>query len=297
MDKTQEIMQRVRRIELMARKLTTATFAGQYRSGFRGQGLDFDDFREYIPGDEPRFIDWKVTARTGTPYVRTFHEEREQVLLLAVDASSSMNYASAGVGDTKLEYAALLAAVLSYSAALNGDKVGLLLYGCAPHFYLPPAKGMKQCRRIVREILSATSAAGQDDSIDAVATEILSTQRKKALVFMISDFLAVPDKQAIGKLSFRHELVPICLHDPAELELPEAGLVRFRDPESGELYEGNLSSPELRTAHARAMKAHTTEWQRIFHQLGVDAPELLTTDAFIPALRKLFHRRSRAIVR
>ncbi len=296
MDKTQEIMQRVRRIELMARKLTTATFAGQYRSGFRGQGLDFDDFREYIPGDEPRFIDWKVTARTGTPYVRTFHEEREQVLLLAVDASGSMNYASAGVNDTKLEYAALLAAVLSYSAALNGDKVGLLLYGRKPHFHLPPAKGMKQCRRIVREILSAP-AAGQDDSIDSVATEILSTQRKKALVFMISDFLAEPDKQAIGKLSFRHELVPICLHDPAELVLPDAGLVRFRDPETGELFEGDLSSTELRRAHARAMQAHSASWRQIFHQLGIDAPELLTTEPFIPALRKLFHRRSRAIVR
>ena len=292
MDKTQEIMEKVRRIELQARRMSTATFAGQYRSGFRGQGLDFDDFREYRAGDEPRFIDWKVTARTGTPYVRTFHEEREQVLLLAVDISGSMNYASASIEDTKREYAARLAAVLSYSAALNGDRVGLLLFGHKPHFYLPPAKGMKQCQRIVREILTAPHA-GNDESVEEVAAEILRTQRKSAMVFLISDFLAEADKQAIGKLNFRHELIPVRVSDPAELELPAAGRICFRDPESGELFEGDLSDKQLRQAHARAVQAHRVEWQRIFNQLGIDSLDLLTTQDFIPALRKMFNRRSR----
>lgn len=295
MDKTQEIMQHVRRIELQARKLTTATFAGQYRSGFRGQGLDFDDFREYMPGDDPRFIDWKVTARTGTPYVRTFHEEREQELLLAVDASASMSYAGAEAGESKREYAARIAAVLAYSAALNGDKVGLFIYGCNPHFHLPPAKGMTQCRRIVREILSAP-AGGADETIDNVAAEILRTRRKRALVFLISDFLMPADKQAIGKLNFKHELVPLIVHDPAELNLPAAGAVRFCDPETGEMFEADLDDRDLREAHAKAMQAHRVEWTRIFHQLGIDAPELLTTQDFIPALRKMFNRRSRLIV-
>ena len=292
MDKTQEIMEKVRRIELQARRMSTATFAGQYRSGFRGQGLDFDDFREYRAGDEPRFIDWKVTARTGTPYVRTFHEEREQVLLLAVDISGSMDYASAGIADAKREYAAQIAAVLAYSAALNGDKVGLLLFGHKPHFYLPPAKGMKQCQRIVREILSAPTA-GADDTVDEVAAEILRTQRKSAMVFLISDFLAAPDKQAIGKLNFRHELIPVRVNDPAEMELPAAGRICFRDPETGELFEGDLSDKQLRQAHAHAMQAHRVEWVRVFNQLGIDSLDLLTTQEFIPALRKLFNRRSR----
>ncbi len=292
MDKTQEIMEKVRRIELQARRMSTATFAGQYRSGFRGQGLDFDDFREYRAGDEPRFIDWKVTARTGTPYVRTFHEEREQVLLLAVDISGSMDYASASIADTKREYAAQIAAVLAYSAALNGDKVGLLLFGHQPHFYLPPAKGMKQCQRIVREILSAPTA-GADDTMEEVAAEILRTQRKSAMVFLISDFLAAPDKQAIGKLNFRHELIPVRVNDPAEMELPAAGRICFRDPETGELFEGDLSNSQLRQAHAHAMQAHRVEWVRVFNQLGIDSLDLLTTQEFIPALRKLFNRRSR----
>ena len=292
MDKTQEIMEKVRRIELQARRMSTATFAGQYRSGFRGQGLDFDDFREYRAGDEPRFIDWKVTARTGTPYVKTFHEEREQVLLLAVDVSGSMDYASAGIADTQREYAAQIAAVLAYSAALNGDKVGLLLFGHRPHFYLPPAKGMKQCQRVVREILSAP-AEGSDDTVDEVAAEILRTQRKSAMVFLISDFLSEVDKQAIGKLNFRHELIPVRVQDPAEIELPPAGRICFRDPETGELFEGDLSDKLLRQQHAKAMQAHRVEWQRVFNQLGIDSLDLLTTQDFIPALRKMFNRRSR----
>ncbi len=296
MDKAQHIMQKVRRIELQARKLTTATFAGQYRSGLRGQGLEFDDFREYLPGDEPRFIDWKVTARTGTPYVRKFHEEREQALLLVVDVSGSMHYASAASADTKLEYAATIAAVLAYSAALNGDKVGLLLFGCAPTFYLPPAKGMKQCLRIVREILSA-GPSGQDADIETVANLILQTQRKRAIVCLLSDFLQEPDKQAIGKLNFRHELIPIRIHDEAELTLPDAGRICFRDPESGQLMQGNLSDTGLRAAHAKAMKAHLTEWERVFTQLGIDMPDTRTAEDFIPQLRKLFNRRSRLFVR
>lgn len=296
MDKTQEIMQQVRRIEMQARKVATATFAGQYRSSFRGQGLDFDDFREYLPGDEPRFIDWKVTARTGTPYVRKFREEREQVLLLAVDASASMRYAGGASADSKLEYAARMAAVLAYSAVQNGDKIGLLLFGCRPHFYLPPAKGMKQCLRVVREILSAPPG-GTDDSMEDIAAEILRTQRKSAMCFLMSDFLAPADKKAIGKLNFRHELIPVRINDPYELELPAAGRVYVQDPESGEQYEVNTAPVALRAAHSKAMRAHTVEWDRTFAQLGIDALSLLTNHDFITELRKLFNRRSRLFAR
>ena len=296
MDKAQQIMQKVRRIELQARKMTTATFAGQYRSGFRGQGLEFDDFREYMPGDEPRFIDWKVTARTGTPYVRKFHEEREQALLLAVDVSGSMHYAGADSADTKLEYAATLAAVLTYSAVLNGDKVGLLLFGCAPTFYLPPVKGMKQCLRIVREILSA-APGGEDAGMATVSDLVLQTQRKRSIVFLMSDFLQEPDKKAIGQLNFRHELIPIRINDPYELELPEVGRFYVQDPESGEQYIAPAATTALRTAHSKAMKAHMVEWDRTFNQLGIDHLSLQTNHDFITELRKLFARRSRMFAR
>lgn len=296
MDRVQEIMQKVRRIEMQARKLATATFAGQYRSGFRGQGLDFDDFREYTPGDEPRFIDWKVTARTGTPYVRKFHEEREQVLLLAVDVSASMSYASAACPDTKREYAARIAAVLAYSAVQNGDKIGLLLFGCHPTFYLPPAKGMQQCLRVVREILSAPAGAA-DDTIDDLATGILRSQRKRAMVFLISDFLMQPDKQAVGRINFRHELIPLRIADPAELALPPAGRVYITDPESGAQMEADLSDPQLRASYDKAMQTHRTAWDRLFTQLAIDKLDLTTNSDFIPSLRSLFNRRSRLFAR
>lgn len=296
MDQTQEIMQHVRRIEMQARRLSTATFVGQYRSGFRGQGLDFDDFREYTPGDEPRIIDWKVTARTGTPYVRKFREEREQVLLLAVDASGSMHYAGANSPDTKLEYAARIAAVLAYSAALNGDKVGLLLFGGRPHFYLPPVKGVQQCLRIVREILSAPRG-GEDIPVSAVVDEVLRTQRKRTLLFLISDYLFAPDKQAIGKLNFRHELIPVRVNDPAELRLPQAGRIYAQDPETGAQLRVNLADPALRNAHAQALQGHFNEWNSLLTHQGIDGIQLLTNQDFMPSLRRLFQRRSRFIIR
>ena len=296
MDKTRDIMQKVRRIEMQARRLAEATFAGEYRSGFRGQGLDFDDFREYMPGDEPRFIDWKVTARTGTPYVRKFHEEREQALLLAVDTSGSMHYAGSRSADTKLEYSARVAAVLAYSAALNGDKMGLLLFGRKPHFYLPPAKGVQQCLRIVREILNAP-VGGEDEEVSAVVDEVLRTQRKKTLLVMLSDFLFAPDKQAIGKLNFRHELIPLRVNDPIELGLPAVGSVLVQDPESGRQVQVNLSDPAIIHSHSQVLSAHYADWDKLFNQLGVDHPALLTDTDFMPVLRRLFKRRSRLIVR
>ena len=297
MDKAREIMQKVRRIELQARRLATATLVGQYRASFRGQGLEFDDFREYQVGDEPRFIDWKVTARTNTPYVRRFHEEREQALLLAVDASASMNYASAAAQSSKLDFAALVAAVLAYSAAKNGDKVGLLIYGRAQHFYLPPAKGMKQFMRIIHEIISADDG-GTDIDPDAVVTEILKTQRKPTMCFLMSDFLTKPDQTAIGKLNFRHELIPIRIADPMECELPaDAGMVCMQDPESGSFYNVNLNSPALRQAYNKAVHAHRRDWEQCFNRQGIALNDMRTDADFIPVLRSIFTHRSKHFAR
>ncbi len=296
MEKSRDIMQRVRRIEMQARRLVTATFAGLYRSGFRGQGLDFDEFREYTPGDEPRFIDWKVTARTGTPYVRKFHEEREQALLLAVDASASMYYAGGQSRDSKLEYAALIATTLAYSAALNGDKTGLLIFGCSPHFYLPPAKGARQYLRILGSILSS-SPAGENETVESVVDEIMKTQRKKTLLVMLSDFLFPPNKSSIGKLNFRHELIPMRVNDPIELSLPDAGKLHAIDLESSEQFSVNLSDAPLRAEHAKRVHAHFSEWDRLFDQLSIDHISLLSNTDFMPSLRSLFKRRKRLSMR
>ena len=207
MDKASDILKRVRRIELRARHLATENFAGQYQSGFRGQGLDFDDFREYMPGDDPRFIDWKVTARMNSPFVRRFREEREQAVILAVDVSGSMHYASSAARVSKLDYAAEVAAVLAYSAAQSGDKCGLLIYGNSHSHYIPPAKGVKQTLRIVREIV-ASKNDGTDQNISDVARQLVLSQKKAAMVIMISDFWGENNKAALGQINFKHDFIP-----------------------------------------------------------------------------------------
>lgn len=296
MDKAAEILKKVHRIQLRARRLASENFAGQYQSGLRGQGLDFDDFREYLSGDEPRFIDWKVTARMGTPYVRRFREEREQALILLVDASASMRYASGESAKSKLDYAAEIAAVLAFSAASSGDKCGLLITGLPQRLYLPPAKGIQQTLRIIREIVGSENGS-EDDSLSDTADHLLRTQRKQAMVIFLSDFEMPADRVALGKLSFKHELVPIRIQDPLETQLPDAGRVIIRDPETNTPLYFNLSRPDVLAAHAHAMSAHRNKWKKEFARLGLDFLDLSNQEPFITPLKALFARRSRHFTR
>lgn len=296
MDKASDILKRVRRIELRARHLATENFAGQYQSGFRGQGLDFDDFREYMPGDDPRFIDWKVTAKMNSPFVRRFREEREQAVILAVDVSGSMHYASSAARVSKLDYAAEVAAVLAYSAAQSGDKCGLLIYGNSHSHYIPPAKGVKQTLRIVREIV-ASKNDGADQNFSDVARQLVLSQKKAAMVIMISDFWGENNKAALGQINFKHDFIPIRIADPMELHLPDAGRVILKDPETGKSMFLNLSRQDVRETHANAVHLHREKWTQDFRRLGIDFLDLQTTDNFMPTLRALFARRSRKFSR
>lgn len=270
--------------------MASETFAGGYQSSFRGQGLDFDDFREYLSGDEPRFIDWKVTARMSTPYVRKFREDREISLVLAVDTSASMRYGSQE--QSKLEYAAELAAVLAFSAQSTGDKCGLLLFGKEPYLFLPPAKGYQQVLRIVREILQAPKN-DPGDGLQPVATHLLRTLRKKSLVILISDFMFPADKVALGKLNFKHELVALNVHDPAERTLPDAGMVVLRDPETGKLVQVNMGNSLIRAKYKELAEEHEQSWKSVMTQAGVDYLSLPTDKDYITPLQRLFKTRTR----
>lgn len=296
MDKASDILKRVRRIELRAKHLATENFAGQYQSGFRGQGLDFDDFREYMSGDDPRFIDWKVTARMNSPFVRRFREEREQAVILAVDVSGSMHYASSAAKVSKLDYAAELAAVIAFSAAQSGDKCGLLMYGGVSPRYITPAKGIKQTLRIVREIV-ASKNDGADPHFPDVARQLVLSQKKSALVIMISDFWCEHNKAALGQLNFKHDFIPIRIADPMELHLPDAGRVILKDPESGKEMFLNLDRQEVRETHAQSVHQHRETWTQDFRRLGIDFLDLQTSDNFMPPLRALFAGRSRRFSR
>lgn len=285
----EEIMRRVRRLEIRARRLAQEVFSGDYASSFRGQGLDFDEFREYQPGDEIRFIDWNVTARMETPYIRKFREERELSVILAVDISGSTDYGSDFL--SKRERAAELAALLGFSARYNGDKVGLLLFAKEPVLYLPPAKGGRPVLRAVREILT-TKPADPGTSISEASKFLLQTLKRKGLVFMISDFIDWGFEKPLGTLARQHDLIALPLLDPLEKHIPDVGKVYLRDPESGHEVLVNTSNSNTRMGLAKLSKRYREGLASFFKKHGIDSANISTRDDYLADLHQLFQRRA-----
>lgn len=283
-------MARVRKLELKARRLVRESFSGEYQSSFKGQGLDFDDFREYQHGDEIRFIDWNVTARMGSPFIRKFREERELNVIIAVDVSGSADYGS--VHYSKRELAAETAAILGFSALQNGDKCGLLLFASESLLFIPPAKGTKHLLRLVREILVARPAH-PGTSIDAAATTLIQALPRKSLVFMLSDFLADPLDKPLGKLAAKHDTIALRISDPLEKKLPKAGRVTLEDPETGWQTSINTSNSNLRMAYEKLMRRQHEGVVSLFKKHGIDYAELQTDSDPIAPLHTLLKRRIR----
>lgn len=283
-------MRRVRKLELKARRLVRESFSGEYLSSFRGQGLDFDDFREYQHGDEVRFIDWNVTARMGMPFIRKFREERELALVIAVDISGSADYGSVRL--SKRELAAEATAILGFSALQNGDKVGLLVFANEPVLYVPPAKGTRHLLRLIREVLTARPT-GPGTSVAGACDFLVRTLRRRSLVFLVSDFQADPLDKPLGKLSRKHETVALRVSDPLESKLPKAGRVILRDPETGFETLVNTNNANLRMAYAKLMRRQHEGVMSYFKKHGIDSAELSTDSDAMPALHQLLRRRSR----
>ena len=289
-EQIEEMMARVRKLELKARRLVRESFSGEYLSSFRGQGLDFDDFREYQHGDEVRFIDWNVTARMNVPFVRKFREERELSVVLAVDVSGSADYGSVSL--SKREVAAETAAVLGFSALHNGDKVGLLIFAHEPLLFIPPEKGSRHLLRMIREILVAKPAKPGTSVADA-CDFLVRTLRRKSLVFMISDFFSDPLDRPLGKLARKHEAVALRVMDPLESLLPKAGKVVMVDPETGLQTMVNTDNPNLRMGYRKLMERQEEGVSSIFKKHGIDSADLSTHGDTLVALHRLLKRRSR----
>ncbi len=285
----EEIMRRVRRLEIRARRLAQEVFSGDYHSSFRGQGLDFDEFREYQPGDEIRFIDWNVTARMETPYIRKFREERELAVILAVDISGSTDYGSDYL--SKRERAAEVAALLGFSARYNGDKVGLLLFAKEPVLYLPPAKGGRPVLRAVREILTA-KPADPGTSISEASKFLLQTLKRKGLVFFISDFIDWGFEKPLGSLARQHDVIALPMVDPLEKRIPDVGKVYLRDPESGHEVLVNTSNSNTRMGLAKLSKRYREGLASFFNKHGIDSAAISTRDDYLADLHRLFQRRA-----
>lgn len=289
-EQIEEMMARVRKLELKARRLVRESFSGEYLSSFRGQGLDFDDFREYQHGDEVRFIDWNVTARMNEPYVRKFREERELSVIMAVDVSGSADFGSKHL--SKRELSAEIAAILGFSALQNGDMVGLLVFAGEPVMYVPPGKGTRHLLRMIREILMAKPKQ-PGTSIEAACDFLTKTLKRKALVFMISDFHAEVLDKPLGKLARKHELVALRVNDPLEENLPKAGRVVLLDPETGFETLVNTSNSNLRMAYRKLTKRQEEGVASVFKKHGIDTATLSTDSDTLAGLHGLLKRRGR----
>ncbi len=267
------------------------SFGGEYHSCFKGEGIDFEDFREYQPGDEVRSIDWNVTARMGHPFVKKFTEEREMTVFVCVDISASGNYGSHG--PSKRDLMAEVAALLAFSALKNKDKVGLILFTDEVELYLPPKKGTAHALRIIREIL-LFKPQGRRTRLGDTIHLLKNAVRKRSLVFVLSDFLFEEDLATdLRIVSRKHDVVAIQVSDPAELELPTAGSVRLEDPETGAQVEINTSSPRVRKAYAQEAARWQNEVDQQFKQLSIDKISLRTDEEYLPALHSFFKHRER----
>ncbi|MBK1834376.1 DUF58 domain-containing protein [Roseibacillus ishigakijimensis] len=283
-------MARVHRLELRAKRLVKETFAGDYHSSFKGQGLDFDEFREYQHGDEIRFIDWNVTARLGTPFIRKFREERELSAIIAVDLSASMNYGSVRL--SKREMAAEIAALIAFSARDNGDKVGLLLFADEPLLYLPPAKGTKHILRCIREILATPSPAGAVN-FPAATKVMMKAIRQKSLLFLLSDFIGADFTKSLATLSQRHDLVALRLFDPIEQDLPAVGKVTLIDPETGYERVVNTSNSNVRMGFSKLSRRYREGIEKTFKRYDIDHAALASNEDPFKVLHGLFQRRAK----
>jgi uncharacterized protein (DUF58 family) len=295
-ERTREILKKVRQVEIRTNRLADDTLAGHYHSVFKGRGMNFEEVREYVPGDEVRTIDWNVTARTGKVFVKKFTEERELTLILMIDLSASGHYGS--VDQSKRELAAELASVLAFSAVRNNDKVGLVLFTGAVELYIPPAKGRSHILRVIREILFF-EPQGTGTELSAALEFIGRVQRRRAVVFLISDYCLTgalsqvlpPFKAKLQVANRRHDFVAMAINDPREWELPPVGLLTLEDAETGEQVEVNTGSRAVREDYRRLAQTRRQEMRRGIQSCGVDYLELTPDKPYLPTLLGFFKRR------
>lgn len=313
-----ELLETVRRVEVRTNRLVNDTMVGAYLSQFRGRGMDFEELREYMPGDDVRDIDWNVTNRMGRPFVKRFREERELAMVLALDVSGSSAFGS--TNRSKREFATEIAATLAVSAARSSDKVALLLFSDKVELFLPPRKGRRHILRLIREMLTFKPKHPGTD-IPSALTFLNHVLHRRSLVFLLTDFLHSPvaaevtrrssavDEappshvggyeanrsrdviQEIGLTNARHDLVCVHLHDPRESELPSAGLLTIEDAETGELLELDSGRSGVREQFASTNAVRLAELDRELSQAGVDTLRLRTDQQFAHPLQHFFELR------
>jgi uncharacterized protein (DUF58 family) len=293
-EKTAEILKKIRALEIKTKGLVETAFAGDYHSVFKGRGMNFEDVREYQPGDEIRAIDWNVTARLGNAFVKKFTEERELTVMLIVDVSASGNFGS--TTQSKRELAAELACLLAFSAIRNNDKVGLLLFTDRVELFIPPKKGRSHTLRLIREILFFEPAGRRTDP--ALALDYLNRiVTRRAVVFFISDFQAPDFSHTLAASGRRHDLIAVHIKDERETVLPNIGIITLEDAETGEQIEINTADRATRARFNDLADEKDRELARTLRRNNIDAITLRTSEDYLPALRSFFKLRERRVAR
>jgi uncharacterized protein (DUF58 family) len=283
-----EILRQVKLLELQTRGMVNSLFTGEYRSVFKGQGMEFAEVREYQPGDEVRSIDWNVTARMGRPFVKRYIEERELTVMLAVDLSGSERFGTKG--RFKSELASELAAVLAMSAIRNNDRVGAVLFTDRIEHMVPPRKGRRHALRLMRDLLVFEPVGTRTDL--AAALEYTSRMLKhKAIIFIVSDFQSADIEHPLKLLAQRHDVVAVTVSDPSEQSLPDVGLARFVDPETGTALDVDTSDPEVRARFAAAVEEELTARRQLLRRLAIDEIPVHTDGGVVEPLIKFFRAR------
>lgn len=284
-----ELLKKVRKIEIKTRGLSQNIFAGEYHTAFKGRGVIFSEVREYQPGDDVRDIDWNVTARQNKPFVKVYEEERELTMMLLIDVSGSRNFGA--VGEAKKEMMAEIAATLAFSSIQNNDKVGVIFFSDRVEKFIPPKKGKKHILLIIREIIEFKPES-QGTDIDCVLQFMTNALKKRCTAFLLSDFIDSHDYfRSMSIANRKHDLAAIQVYDRRDASLPDVGLVRMRDMETGADIWVDTSSKKVRTAYDKAWYARQQQLSQTVGRCGVDLASISTDEDFVKSLLALFRNR------
>lgn len=284
---SEELLQKVRRIEIKTRGLSRNIFAGEYHSQFKGRGMAFSEVREYQPGDDVRSIDWNVTARLSKPYIKVFEEERELTVMLLIDVSGSRNFGT--ISTTKREMMAEVAATLAFSTIQNNDKVGVIFFSDKIEKYIPAGKGKSHVLHIIRELLSYEP--DQTGTNIAGALEYFANaQKRRSTAFLISDFIGIDSslERPLMVAANRHDMNAIRIYDRRDAELPDMGLVKLRDPETGERLYVDTSLRSVREAYAENWRQENQMLEELLRKTATNHVSIRTSDDYVRALMRLF---------
>jgi uncharacterized protein (DUF58 family) len=290
----EEILKKVRRIEIISRKSSQEIFAGEYHSAFKGRGMEFSEVREYVEGDDIRFIDWNVSSRLGKLYVKQFVEERELTVILAIDLSASLNFFSKS--KSKKEIAAEISAIIAFTASLNNDKVGLLIFTDRVERFVPPKKGRTHILRLIREVLDFQPQA-KGTSIDGCLVYLNKVIKKKAILFLLSDFIDQDFQRSMKIASRKHDLIAVKIIDSREISLPKAGVFILKDYESGEEFFVDFSAKETGNAFRRDRQTNQNQLLETFKKYNVDYIDIDSEKEYEKPLFDFFMKRRKKFAR